>query len=165
MWGVSQTSKWSHDKHFKRTSLISCQSFKQAENSQKDRSVVLRFAGKQLFTKTKSKEIAARANNYLLMLILNVKEHPWELPDGRIALGFTPLVMKTFCSSWMVDWMLVAVVGTATTSAWVLGTALADPEDEEDDTACSGSVFSFPCMNEVSAEDMCWNWRTVDLSQ
>ena len=46
------------------------------ENSQKDRSVVPRFSGKQLFTKTKSKEIAARANNYLLMLILNVKERP-----------------------------------------------------------------------------------------
>ena len=51
-------------------------SFKQADNSQKDRSVVPLFAGKQLFTKTKSKEIAARANNYLLMLIFNVKEHP-----------------------------------------------------------------------------------------
>ena len=164
MWGVSRTSKWSHDKHFNRTSLISCQSFKQAENSQKDRSVVPRFAGKQLFTKTKSKEIAARANNYLLMLILNVKEHPWKLPDGRIALGFTPLAMKTFCSSWMVE-MLVAVVWTATTSTWVLGTALVDPEDEKDDATCSGSVFSFPCMNEVSAEDMCWNWRRVGLSQ
>ena len=56
--------------------------------------------------------------------------------------------------------MLVAIVGTATTSAGVLGTALVDPEVvevEEDDAACSGSVFSFPCMNEVSAEDMCWN--------
>ena len=76
MWGVSRTSKWSLVKLFKRTSLISCQSFKQADSSQKDRSVVPEFAGKQLFTKTKSKEIAARANNYLLMLILNVKEHP-----------------------------------------------------------------------------------------
>ena len=53
--------------------------------------------------------------------------------------------------------MLVAVVGTATTSAWLLGTALVDPEDEEDNAPCSGSVVSFPCMNEVSAEDMCWN--------
>ena len=130
MWGVSRTSKWSHDKHFKRTSLISCQSFKQAENSRKDRSVAPGFAGKQLFTKTKSKEIAARANNYLLMLILNVKEHPWKLPDGRIALGFTPLAIRRFCSSWMVQ-MLVAVVRTAITSAGVLGTALVDPEVED----------------------------------
>ena len=57
--------------------------------------------------------------------------------------------------------VLVAIVGTATTSAGVLGTALVDPEVgvevEEDDAACSGSVFSFSCMNEVSAEDMCWN--------
>ena len=53
--------------------------------------------------------------------------------------------------------MLVAIVGTATTSAGVLGTALVDPEVKEDDSACSVSVFSFPCMNEVSAEDMCWN--------
>ena len=121
----------------KRTSLISCQSFKQADNSQKDRSVVPLFAGKQLFTKTKSKEIAARANNYLLMLIFNVKEHPWKLPDGKIAPGFTPLAMKTFCSSWMVE-MLVAVVGTATTSAGVLRTALVDPQVEEDGAACSG---------------------------
>ena len=52
---------------------------------------------------------------------------------------------------------MVAVVGTATTSAEVLGTALVDPQVEEDDAACSRSVFSFPCMNEVSAEDMCWN--------
>ena len=121
----------------KRTSLISCQSFKQADNSQKDRSVVPLFAGKQLFTKTKSKEIAARANNYLLMLIFNVKEHPWKLPDGKIALGFRPLAMKTFCSSWMVE-MLVAVVRTATTSAGVLRTALVDPQVEEDGAACSG---------------------------
>ena len=35
---------------------------------------------------------------------------------------------------------LVAVVGTATTSAGVLGTALVDQEVEEDDTACSGSL-------------------------
>ena len=53
--------------------------------------------------------------------------------------------------------MLVAVVGIAITSVGVLGTALVDPEVEEDDTACSGSVFSFPCINEVSAKDMCWN--------
>ena len=83
------------------------------------------------------------------MLILNVKEHPWKLPDGRIALGFTPLAMKTFCSSWMVE-MLVAVVGTATTSAWVLGTALVEPEDEEDDAACSGSARVFLSMYEWS---------------
>ena len=164
MWGVSRTSKWSLVKLFKRTSLISCQSFKQADSSQKDRSVFPGFAGKQLFTKTKSKEIAARANNYLLMLILNVKEHPWKLPDGRIALGFTPLAMKTLCSSWMMK-MLVAVIGIAITSVGVLGTALVDPEVEEDDAACSGSVFSFPCINEVSAKDMCWNWRRVGLSQ
>ena len=34
--------------------------------------------------------------------------------------------------------MLVAVVGTATTSAGVLRTALVDPQVEEDGAACSG---------------------------
>ena len=34
--------------------------------------------------------------------------------------------------------MLVAVVGTATTSAGVLGTDLVDPQVEEDGAACSG---------------------------
>ena len=45
--------------------------------------------------------------------------------------------------------LAVAVVGTATTSAGVLGTALDDPEDDhkEDHAVSSGSVFSFSCMN------------------
>ena len=34
--------------------------------------------------------------------------------------------------------MLVAVVGTATSSPGVLGTALVDPQVEEDGAACSG---------------------------
>ena len=34
--------------------------------------------------------------------------------------------------------MLVPVVGTATTSAGVLGTALIDPQVEEEGAACSG---------------------------
>ena len=145
----------------KRTSLISNQSFKQAGNGQKDRSVVPRFAGKQLFTKTKSKEIVARANSYLLMLILNVKEYPWKLPDGKIAIGFTPLAMKTFCSSWMGE-MLVAVVGTATTSAGVLGTALVDLQVEKDGAACSGIDLglafhsNFRCLRRFMASH-CFN--------
>ena len=34
-----------------------------------------------------------------------------------------------------------------------------DPVDSEaeEDVGIDGGLFSFPCMKEVSADDMCWN--------
>ena len=87
MWGSHERANDHMINISKPSSFISCQSFKQAENSQKDLSVVPRFAVKQLFTKTKSKEIAARANNYLLMLIFNVRSILESYPMVKSHLG------------------------------------------------------------------------------
>ena len=52
--------------------------------------------------------------------------------------------------------MLVAVVGTATTSAGVLGTALVDLQVEKDGAACSGIDLGFRSLRRFMASH-CFN--------
>ena len=49
---------------------------------------------------------------------------------------------------------LVGLVGTII-SAGVLGARIPVDSEAGEDAVVVGAVFSFPCMNEVSAEDKC----------
>jgi len=50
--------------------------------------------------------------------------------------------------------MLVGLVGTII-SAGVLGARIPVDSEAGEDAVAVGAVFSFPCMNELSTEDMC----------
>ena len=93
--------------------------------------------------------------------MLKVNEHPWELPDGRMACGLIPLGQRKFSSFWLTETLLVGIekILLVEFPDWVA--VLVVGLDEVD----AGGVFSLPWMNEFNADDMLLNWYKVGLSQ
>ena len=67
--------------------------------------------------------------------------------------GLTPLENKTF-SSFLVAEMLVSLGETTTSAGEFCSIAPFIDSEAEEDAVLDGGVFSFPWMNEVSAEDI-----------